>query len=407
MENKRLEFNLLAGTMITNMADSIFYIFTVWYFNEKYESTILLALVFSAISIIDAFSFLFGPFIDRTTAKVNLFFMSIVQVFLTAILFGALLCSDLNEVTTGILLLVLLLITYAASTIIYPSGQKIIPRLAEKDRLTKINSRFKTCEKILDIFFNAVSTVIISFFHDKIIVVTILLLFLLATKFYSYIARHLKEDHTGSTEEYSFGTYVADLKDGICAIKDNKGILKLFIPIVIVNFFYGIAMLVLPIVAKKYICSEAYGYGSLLVCSSIGGVVGTFLIGKIKNAMKHYNRITALCLLIAGISWLGMAYTLDKAIILSYILIFISNAAICMMNIVFVVLIQNDIEEKLLGRVSTLTESMASIMIPLGNFVGGGLVIYFNPVYVEGIYGIALVLCSLAYILNKSEVRVR
>ena len=81
MENKRLEFNLLAGTMITNMADSIFYIFTVWYFNEKYESTILLALVFSAIAIIDAFSFLFGPFIDRTTAKVNLFFMSIVQVF--------------------------------------------------------------------------------------------------------------------------------------------------------------------------------------------------------------------------------------------------------------------------------------------------------------------------------------
>lgn len=404
INTRKVERNLLAGTLITNMADSIFYIFTVWYFNEKFESPVLLALVFSAISIIDAFSFLFGPIIDRTTTKINLLLMSICQVVFTAILFIVWSFINTNYFIKGIALLILLILTYTASSIIYPSGQKIIPAIAGEDRLVKVNSVFRTCEKIMDIFFNAVSTIIITFLHEKIIIAIILVLFLFAIRFYLYISKKIVGNQVEYEEDYSVKEYLTDLKDGILAIRDNRNILKLFIPITIVNFFYGIAIVVLPCVAKTYICNEAYGYGSLLVCSSLGGVAGTFLIGRVKDAMKHYNRITALCLMIAGLSWIAMTLTLDKQIVLSYIFIFISNMAICMMNIVFVVLIQKDIEEHLLGRVSTLTESMASIMIPFGNIVGGILLICFNELYLEAVYGIALIVCSFAYFNNNSKV---
>lgn len=403
INTRKIERNLLAGTLITNMADSIFYIFTVWYFNEKFESTVLLALVFSTTSIIDAFSFLFGPMIDRTTTKINLLLMSICQVVLTAILFIVLCLLNLNNFVRGIALLILLILTYTTSSIIYPSGQKIIPAIVGEERLVKVNSIFRTCEKILDIFFNAVSTLIITFLHEKMIVAIILVLFLFAVRFYFYISKKIVKNQTDSEEDYSVKEYITDLKDGILAVKDNRNILKLFIPITIVNFFYGIAIVALPCVAKTYICNEAYGYGSLLVCSSLGGVVGTFLIGRVKEAMKHYNQITALCLMIAGISWMGMTLTLNKQVIFSYFFIFISNMAICMMNMVFVVLIQKDIEEHLLGRVSTLTESMASIMIPAGNFVGGILLIYFNELYLEAVYGFALIVCSFAYFINNSN----
>jgi hypothetical protein len=405
-DTRKIERNLLVGTLITNMADSIFYIFTVWYFNEKFESTVLLALVFSSISIIDAFSFLFGPMIDRTTTKINLLLMSVCQVVLTAMLFVVLCLSNANDLFKGIALLILLVFTYTASSIIYPSGQKIIPMIAGEERLVKVNSVFKTCQKILDIFFNAISTVIIAFLHEKVIVAIILVLFLLAVRFYFYISKNFVENQADNKEDYSVKEYIIDLKDGALAIKDNKNILKLFLPITIVNFFYGIAIVVLPYVAKTYICNEAYGYGSLLVCSSLGGVVGTFLIGRVKEAMKHYKQITAWCLLIAGVSWIGMTWALDKQVVLSFVFIFISNMAICMMNIVFVVLIQKDIEEHLLGRVSTLTESMASIMIPAGNFVGGILLIYLNELYLEAVYGFALIVCSIAYfVMNSSKVK--
>ena len=339
--------------------------------------------------------------IDRTTTKINLFLMSVCQVMLTLILFIILCLINLNSYVRGIALLILLIFTYIASAIIYPSGQKIIPAIAGEERLVKVNSVFRTCEKILDIFFNAVSTLIITFLHEKMIVAVILLLFLLAVRFYFCISKDFVENQTDMEEDYSVKEYISDLKDGILAVKDNKNILKLFIPITIVNFFYGIAIVVLPYVAKIHICNEAYGYGSLLVCSSLGGVTGTFLIGRVKEAMKHYNQITALCLMTAGVSWIGMTVALNKQVILSYIFIFISNMAICMMNIVFVALIQKSIEEHLLGRVSTLTESLASIMIPAGNLVGGILLICINELYLEAVYGLALIICSFAYFTNK------
>lgn len=403
MNSKRLETNLLLGTIITNMADSILYILTVWYFNENYSSPIMLSIVFSIISIIDAFSFLLGPIIDRTTAKINLFCMSIIQTVLSCILFLLTFCLSMSSITKGVLLVVILTLTYTASAVIYPSGQKIIPMIVEKDRLVKVNSWFSTSEKILDIFFNAISTVIIAFFNDMNTIMIILLLFLMSIKFYYYVSRRVNDVSKSQEETYSFGEYITDLKAGFVEIKKHKEILKLFLPIIAVNFFYGIAIVALPIIAKKYISAEAYGYGSLLVCASIGGVLGTFIVGKLKNIMNKHAVFTALCLLVAGMFWIFMTLSIRDAYILSFIFIFISNASICMMNVIFVVLIQTNIEIDLLGRVSTLTESLASAMVPAGNMAGGILILFINPISVEMLYGFALIICAAPYLIKKKR----
>lgn len=396
-----METNLLIGTIITNMADSILYILTVWYFNENYSSPIMLSVVFSIISIIDAFSFLLGPIIDRTTAKINLFCMSIIQTVLLCFLFIFTFCLNMSNIARGVLLVVILSLTYIASAVIYPSGQKIIPMIVEKERLVKVNSLFSTSEKVLDIFFNAISTVIITFFHDSFTIMIILLLFLLSIKFYYYVSRRVSGEGKSQEETYSFTEYITDLKAGIIEIKKHKEILKIFVPIIAVNFFYGIAMVALPIVAKKYISAEAYGYGSLLVCASLGGVLGTFIVGKTKNVMNKHSAFTAFCLLAAGIAWMLMTLGIKDAYILSFIFIFISNASISMMNVIFVVLIQTSIEINLLGRVSTLTESLASVMIPAGNIAGGVLILFISPISAEMLYGFALIICAIPYLVKE------
>jgi Tfp pilus assembly protein PilO len=98
--------------------------------------------------------------------------------------------------------------------------------IAGEERLVKVNSIFRTCEKILDIFFNAVSTIIITFLHEKMIVAIIFVLFLLAVRFYFYISKKFVENQTDSEEDYSVKEYITDLKDGIWAIKENRNILK-------------------------------------------------------------------------------------------------------------------------------------------------------------------------------------
>ncbi len=261
-----------------------------------------------------------------------------------------------------------------------------------------MNSLFSTSEKVLDILFNAISTVIIAICDNCATIAVVALLFLLSVKFYYYVARHMRGAGEKSSETYSFKEYAADLRDGIVQIKEHGEILKLFIPIYLVNFFYGIATVALPIIGKMYISSQAYGYGGLLVCASVGGVVGTFIIGNFKNIVHKHAAFTGICLFAAGISWILMACSLKWSMVFPFVFIFISNAFICMMNIVFVVLIQNTIEVDCLGRVSTLTESMASIMVPIGNVAGGIIIVFVSPIYVEILYGAALVLCAVPYL---------
>jgi hypothetical protein len=74
-----------------------------------------------------------------------------------------------------------------------------------------------------------------------------------------------------------------------------------------------------------------------------------------------------------------------------------------MMNVMFLSLIQKQIDLSLLGRVSTFTESLVSVMIPLGNFLSGILLLVVSPLWIELLYGIALILCSVAYLFVKSK----
>ncbi|GAA6493601.1 hypothetical protein K280104A7_31650 [Candidatus Bariatricus faecipullorum] len=68
-----------------------------------------------------------------------------------------------------------------------------------------------------------------------------------------------------------------------------------------------------------------------------------------------------------------------------------------MMNVMFLSLIQKEIPGELLGRVSTFTESMVSVMIPLGNLTGGFLLSLGYPLLGQILYGVALILCGLPF----------
>jgi hypothetical protein len=234
-------------------------------------------------SIIDSFSVFFEPIVDRTKPRFNLCFMSLLQAVSVTVLLVFSFFMDETKFAFNLLLLVFLLIVYTGSAIIYSSGSKLIPVIAEENSLVQVNSLFQTTEKVLDVSFNAVSTIIISFFKLDYILFMILCLFYIATRLYRLVDKGLeREDQEDSwkKEKYHVNEYLIDLRDGIREVKYHPDILWLFLPLTVLNLFYGIAAVGLPIVSGAYISDQAYGYGSLLMCSSIGGVVGALVIGK-------------------------------------------------------------------------------------------------------------------------------
>jgi hypothetical protein len=332
--------------------------------------------------------------------------MSLLQVISVAVLLLFLFFMDETKFAFNMLLLVFLAIVYTASAIIYPSGAKLIPVIAEENSLVQVNSLFRTTEKVLDVLFNAVSTIIISFLKLDYILIIILCLFYIATKLYRLVDTGLKgtdREHPLKKEKYHAKEYLMDLRDGIREVKYHPDILGLFLPITILNLFYGVATVGLPIVSAEYISDKAYGYGSLLMCSSIGGVLGSLLISKFAESVNKPKKYACIFLMIAGVSWIFIPISMPYQFILSYPLIFINNGAINMMNIMFISLIQKQIDQSLLGRVSTFTESLVSVMIPIGNFLSGILLLFISPLCTELLYGIALILCAVAYMLVKSN----
>lgn len=368
---------LLIGRIATNIADSLFYITILWYFKIIFHSPMILSLVFIADSTIDMCAFIFGPLIDRVYIKNLLKYVTVGQIILSIV--ASILFHFKNWKT---LTLVLLLLTYILSTIgstlIYPAEEKILPSIVNKNKLTKVNSLFQVTYRILDLFLDALATVIVTYFSFNKAMVISAFVFTIALGFYAklYLPRNLivsEKDH-----DYFTGKYLQYLLKGWYVLKNEGRILLLIIPIAVTNLFYGIASVGMPYFSSQYLTKSAISYGGLELFSSIGGLLGSLIVSKIDTLKPNLEQLIVICLGLAGIS------VVLEALVANYIpwliLIFALSSAfwISIMNINFEVLIQESFSPRILGRIETINSSIINCMITIGSFLGGLIVQHFG-----------------------------
>lgn len=395
---------LLIGRIATNIADSLFYITILWYFKIIFHSPMILSLVFIADSTIDMCAFIFGPLIDRVYIKNLLKYVTVGQIILSIV--ASILFHFKNWKT---LTLVLLLLTYILSTIgstlIYPAEEKILPSIVNKNKLTKVNSLFQVTYRILDLFLDALATVIVTYFSFNKAMVISAFVFTIALGFYAklYLPRNLivsEKDH-----DYFTGKYLQDLLKGWYVLKNKGRILLLIIPLAVTNLFYGIASVGMPYFSSQYLTKSAISYGGLELFSSIGGLLGSLIVSKINTLKPNLEQLIVICLGLAGIS------VVLEALVANYIpwliLIFALSSAfwISIMNINFEVLIQESYSPRILGRIDTINSSIINCMIPIGSFLGGIIVQQFNSYLAVLLQGIAEIITAMFYlfIFNKKR----
>ena len=389
---------LLIGRIATNIADSLFYITILWYFKIIFHSPMILSLVFIADSTIDMCAFIFGPLIDRVYIKNLLKYVTVGQIILSIV--ASILFHFKNWKT---LTLVLLLLTYILSTIgstlIYPAEEKILPSIVNKNKLTKVNSLFQVTYRILDLFLDALATVIVTYFSFNKAMVISAFVFTIALGFYAklYLPRNLivsEKDH-----DYFTGKYLQDLLKGWYVLKNKGRILLLIIPLSVTNLFYGIASVGMPYFSSQYLTKSAISYGGLELFSSIGGLLGSLIVSKIDTLKPNLEQLIVICLGLAGIS------VVLEALVANYIpwliLIFALSSAfwISIMNINFEVLIQESFSPRILGRIETINSSIINCMIPIGSFLGGLIIQHFGAGIAILLQGLAEVLTAIFYLI--------
>lgn len=395
---------LLIGRIATNIADSLFYITILWYFKTTFHSPVALSLIFIADSTIDMCAFLFGPLIDRVYIKKLLKSVTIGQTCLSLVVTLLFYFEDCNQIV-----LVLLLLTYVSSTIgstlIYPAEEKILPLIVNKDKLSNVNGLFQLTYRILDLFLDALATLLITYLSLS--ATMIISAFVFATALCFYTKLYLPKDLivAEKDEKYFTGKYLHDLLKGWQVLKNEGQILLLIIPLAVTNLFYGIASVGMPYFASQYLTKSAISYGGLELFSSIGGLLGILIISKIGILKQKLERIVVICLGLAGISVILETMIANSIPIL--ILVFALSSAfwISIMNINFEVLIQESFNPHILGRIETINSSIINCMIPIGSFLGGIIVQRVSASFAISLQGIAEVITAVFYLLvfNKKS----
>ena len=349
-------------------------------------------------------AFLFGPLIDRVYIKKLLKSVTIGQTCLSLVVTLLFYFEDCNQI-----LLVLLLLTYVSSTIgstlIYPAEEKILPLIVNKDKLSNVNGLFQLTYRILDLFLDALATLLITYLSLS--ATMIISTFVFATALCFYTKLHLPKDLivAEKDEKYFTGKYLHDLLKCWQVLKNEGQILLLIIPLAVTNLFYGIASVGMPYFASQYLTKSAISYGGLELFSSIGGLLGSLIISKIGILKQKLEHIVVICLGLAGIS--VILETMIANSIPMLILVFVLSSAfwISIMNINFEVLIQESFNPHILGRIETINSSIINCMIPIGSFLGGIIVQRVSASFAISLQGIAEVITAVFYLLvfNKKS----
>ena len=393
---------LLAGRVLTNIADSLFYMAILWFFKVRFHSPVILSLIFIADSSIEMLSFAFGPLIDRVYIKKMLNLVTIVQIatsVITALLFQVEFWRDL----VIWLLLMVYIISTIGSTLIYPAEEKILPVIVSKAKLTKVNGVFQMTYKTLDLFLNAAATLLISWVSLDFTVIISAVFFAGALAFYAKLILPRKLLLPDSASEYFAENYWQDLLKGWQTLKDEGKIARLILPFAVTNLFYGISSVGLPYFATEHLNKSAIGYGSLELASSIGGLVGSVLVQRFTIDKNKIERLVVVCLILSGLAIVREPAVPKGMPILLLILFFTSELWIVMMNINFEVLVQGSFSPHVLGRVETINDSILSSMIPIGSFLGGLIVTRFGADGAIALEGVAQILTAGYYFVIEKK----
>ncbi|MBM7583697.1 MFS family permease [Bacillus pakistanensis] len=357
--NKQL-WILLIGRILTNFADSLYMIATVWYVKILTDSAFLVGMT-SAIAILPVtVQFLYGPIIDRFSKRKILYTAMFGQAFFV----GIISIMYFNELLWLPLLFVLMFLALSFSEATYPTESALIEHLASREKLTKVNSLFAFSYQTLDIICDAISGILIIFVGLGVIYLSTSFLLLFAGLmffFYLKVPKSKKEVEAG-TSSY-FEQYKKDFVQGFQMVRKQKLLLQILFGVMAINVMATMGLAMLPVIS-----SNSTEYGSWLTSISVGTLIGTLISSKLEKF--PLNRVMPSVSLFSGLFWFLSIAFIDRLFI-PYVFFSLAWLGIGILGIYIQTLIQVNLPKEYLGIGFAFLSSLLGSLSPIGYFTGG------------------------------------
>ncbi|QHS24317.1 MFS transporter [Virgibacillus sp. MSP4-1] len=365
-QNKNF-FKLFSGRMATNAGDSIYYVAAMWLVYELGGSAFYTGLAGFLTLIPQVLQFLTGPVIDRISIRKLLTFSQGLQAFM---ILSIPIAHSLGVLNVTIVLIVMPVISLL-NQIAYPATSALIPVILPKEQLTKGNSLMSFAYQGVDMVFNAVTGLLITFFGAITLFWTDSVIFFLAALLYWRMTIG-KEKNVAKEPAQEFSLkretrqYMKDLKAGFQLVL-GSAIVKLFGENIVANFALGAMMAILPAYADFRGGSEVYG--ALLAAFSAGVLVGSLCAPLFEKI--PVGKITMISFLLGAGFWISSVFMPINWI--SVLLFGICSIPIGLTNVLFYTILQGCVPRKFLARVFSVIASISTSAMPLGSLAGGAL----------------------------------
>lgn len=303
-----------------------------------------------------------GVFVDRWNRKLT---MIIADMFIAAC--TAILCIMFYLGKVEIWqVYILLALRSAGSAFHTPAMQASIPLLAPESELMRISGVNQMIYSISSIAGPAIAALLITLFSMPVVLSLDIIGAVIAcvSLLFVFIPNPEKESNLESN-------LVREVKEGLNAIFENRGLTWLFVCEIIVMFFIMPISALFPLFTIQYFKGGAYEMSAVEIAWGIGMLVGGALLGiKILKRLNKVVLIASACFVV-GLTFLFSGLLPQTEFWGFATLTGIGGIAVAFWSGSFTVILQTKIDQTILGRAFSIYDSLTMLPSILGLLATG------------------------------------
>ncbi|PKO13346.1 MAG: macrolide efflux MFS transporter Mef(B) [Chloroflexi bacterium HGW-Chloroflexi-10] len=359
---RRPFFNLYIGQAFSLLSSSAVQFAIIWWITVETGSAIALTIA-SIVGLLPqvVIGLFAGVWIDRYNRK-SIMIVADFAVATASLILGI---SFFFGKPSLFFVYFILFIRALGETFHKPALQAAIPQLVPESELTKAGGLGQMVSSICAMAGPMLGAFLMSITSMKYIMLVDIVGAILAVLLLCFvrIGKH-------SAVQGERPSIMEDMKQGFRAIRENKLLVKMSLPIFMISIVFMPLGSLLPLMVKNYFNGTAWHNGIIQTLFSVGMLLSALVIGLTGGLKKPILMISLSAILLGFCSLIGGVLP-ATAFWAFCIVVFVMGTTGMLGNIPYVAYIQQSIPPENLGKVISFVTSVMSLGIPLGMLIAG------------------------------------
>ena len=356
-------YTIWAGQAVSLITSAILQMAIIFYLTEKTGS----AMVLSMASLLGFLPYaVFGPaigvLVDRHDRKKIMIGADLIIAAAGAVLAIVALYTELSVW----MVMVVLFIRSIGTAFHSPALNAVTPLLVPEEQLTKCAGYSQSVQSISYIISPAAAALLYSVWKLNAIIAIDILGAMIASITVAIVSIPKLGDQVQSLKP----NFLREMKEGIVALRQNKGLFALLLLGTLYTFVYMPINALFPLISMEYFNGTPVHISITEIAFASGMLVGGLLLGRLGNFEKRVLLITGSFFI------MGASLAVSGLLPPSGFVIFVACCAVMGLSVPFysgvqTALFQEKIKPEYLGRVFSLTGSIMSFAMPIGLILSG------------------------------------